>query len=72
MAQCLAAHYGMLLGLDESWEVADGNLELEAKRVTIRLDFIGKRGDLPRLRRGLHQGGSRTETQLASSQHHAV
>jgi hypothetical protein len=33
----------MLLGLDESWEVADVNLELEAKRVTIRLDFNGRR-----------------------------
>lgn len=43
MARSLAAHYGMLLGLDESWEVADVNLELEAKRVTIRLDFTGKR-----------------------------
>jgi transposase len=43
----LAAHYGMLLGLDESWVVADVNLELEAKRVTIRLDFIGKRVTCP-------------------------
>ena len=41
MAQNLAAHYGMLLGLDGSWEVADVNLELEAKRVTIRLGFVG-------------------------------
>jgi hypothetical protein len=32
----------MLLGLDESWEVADVNLEVEDKRV-IRLDFIGSR-----------------------------
>jgi transposase len=37
----------MLLGLDESWVVADVNLELEAKRVTIRLDFIGKRVTCP-------------------------
>ena len=33
MAQSLAAHYGMLLGLDQSWEVADVKLELKAKRV---------------------------------------
>jgi hypothetical protein len=32
-----------MLGLDESREVADVNLELEAKRVMIRLDFIGRR-----------------------------
>ena len=47
MAQSLAAHYGMLLGLDESWKVADVNLELETKRVTIHLDFIGKRVTCP-------------------------
>ena len=33
-----------LLGLDESWKVTDVNLELEATRVTTRLDFTGKRG----------------------------
>ena len=43
MAQSLAAHYGMLLGLDHSWEVADVKLELKAKRVTIQLGFTGKR-----------------------------
>ena len=43
----MAAHYGMLLGLDESWEVVDVNLELEAKRVTIQLGFIGKRVTCP-------------------------
>jgi transposase len=47
MAQSLAAHYGMLLGLDSSWEVADVNLELEAKRVTIRLGFVGRRVTCP-------------------------
>ena len=47
MAQSLAAHYGMLLGLDHSWEVADVKLELEAKRVTIQLGFTGKRVTCP-------------------------
>ena len=39
MAQSLAAHYGLLLGLDHSWEVDDVKLELEAKRVTILRNF---------------------------------
>ena len=43
MAHNLAAHYGMLLGLDESWEVEDVALDLQAKQVTIRLNFIGQR-----------------------------
>ena len=47
MAQSLGAHYGMLLGLNHSWEVADVKLELEAKRVTIQLGFTGKRVTCP-------------------------
>jgi len=47
MAQSLAGHYGMLLGLDDSWKVGDVKLELEAKRVTIHLGFTAKRVTCP-------------------------
>lgn len=47
MAQSLAGHYGMLLGLDDFWKVGDVKLELEAKRVTIQLGFTGKRVTCP-------------------------
>lgn len=41
MDQSLSAHYALLLGLDSSWKVADVNLELVAKRVTIHLEHVG-------------------------------
>ena len=47
MAQFSATHYGMLSGLDHSWEVANVKLELEAKRVTIQLGFTGERVTCP-------------------------
>ncbi len=33
----LAAHYALLLGLDESWQVVDVELALEEQKVEIRL-----------------------------------
>ena len=47
MAQKLAVHYGMLLGLDESWKVTDVKLELDNKRVSIKLGFVGRRVTCP-------------------------
>ena len=41
MAQSLAVHYGMLSGLDHSWEVAVVELELKVKRVNFQLGFAG-------------------------------
>lgn len=37
----MSAHYAMLLGLDDAWKVSDVKLELEAKRVVIRLEHTG-------------------------------
>lgn len=37
----LRAHYRLLLGLDGSWRVSEVSLELDQKRVTISLEFIG-------------------------------
>jgi transposase len=37
----LKAHYRLLLGLDTSWNVTDVALEVDEKRVTINLEFIG-------------------------------
>jgi len=38
----LKAHYRTLLGLDESWTVADVELGVPEKRVTIALEFVGE------------------------------
>lgn len=37
----LTKHYGQLLGLDEFWEASQVDLDLEGKRVEIRLTHIG-------------------------------
>jgi transposase len=37
----LSEHYGRLLGLDDSWEVADVSLAVEEKRVVIELRYRG-------------------------------
>jgi len=39
--QSLTAHYRALLGLDDSWSVADVDLSLAEKRVVISLEFAG-------------------------------
>lgn len=39
--ESLTAHYRLLLGLDDAWKVSDVNLDLEAKRVSIELLFVG-------------------------------
>ena len=36
----LLKHYGLLLGLDESWRVAEVDLQLAAQRVEIRLESL--------------------------------
>ena len=41
MEQSLTAHYAMLLGLDGSWKVSAVKLEMEDKRVQIRLEHTG-------------------------------
>lgn len=38
----LKTHYRLLLGLDEAWDVQDVDLDLEANRVEIRLEYVGK------------------------------
>lgn len=40
--ESLAAHYRLLLGLDESWKVSDVDLDVAAKRVSIELLFVGQ------------------------------
>lgn len=40
-------HYGLLLGLDESWKVADVDLFVEEKRVEIELKYVGKDVNCP-------------------------
>ncbi len=37
----LSEHYGLLLGLDDSWEASDVELDLEGQRVEIRLTHRG-------------------------------
>lgn len=37
----LSEHYGLLLGLDDSWEASDVELDLEGQRVEIRLMHCG-------------------------------
>lgn len=37
----LHEHYRLLLGLDSNWTVGEEELSLEAKRVEIRLEFVG-------------------------------
>lgn len=41
MEQSLSAHYALLLGLNDAWKVTDVKLELEDKRVAIRLEHAG-------------------------------
>ena len=41
MEQSLTAHYAMLLGLDSSWKVSSVKLEMQDKRVQIRLEHTG-------------------------------
>ena len=36
----LSEHYGLLLGLDKSWRVAEVDLQLAAQRVEIRLESL--------------------------------
>jgi transposase len=45
--QSLTAHYGALLGLNESWSVADVELSVEDKRVVISLEFVGPHATCP-------------------------
>jgi transposase len=40
--QTLQAHYALLLGLDDQWEVEDVRLEMEKQRVSIELRHSGK------------------------------
>jgi transposase len=47
MEQSLLSHYALLLGLDTSWKVAEVKLEMESKRVLIRLDHVGKQVTCP-------------------------
>ena len=39
----LSEHYGLLLGLNESWRVAEVDLQLAAQRVEIRLESLAGR-----------------------------
>jgi transposase len=41
MEPSLTMHYAMLLGLDDSWKVSEVKLEMEVKRVAIRLEHAG-------------------------------
>jgi transposase len=47
MQSSLKSHYALLLGLDEDWRVDDVELALDQKRVTISLEFIGRRTVCP-------------------------
>lgn len=47
MVDTLKAHYRLLLGLDECWIVTEVKLDTAAKRVSIDLEFVGKRVRCP-------------------------
>lgn len=42
MEQSLTAHYALLLGLNDAWEVSEVKLQMEARRVEIRLAHTGR------------------------------
>lgn len=47
MHDSLTGHYAQLLGLKDDWRVDAVQLELEHKRVTIALEFVGRQASCP-------------------------
>jgi transposase len=50
--ETLRAHYGRLLGLDEAWSVESVDLQVEQRRVEIRLTHLGGPAPCPECGRG--------------------
>ena len=68
----LNQHYRDLLGLDDSWNVDEVDLDLTGTQVVIHLSFVRVGAELPRVRRGVSPSRHGPAANLAASRHDAV
>ena len=69
----LHRHYGLHLGVKSPWEVDGVNLDMEGRRVEIRLELgHGTRRAVSGMRQGMHDGRPCAGADVAAFGHDAV